>query len=76
MRIGPKTTPKSYLRRLKDDEIKASYALPPKRVLNGDAGDNNEADPGLVRIFVAAEAMLKDAYELCNDTSPGRRITQ
>ncbi|KAH8581461.1 hypothetical protein B0O99DRAFT_696816 [Bisporella sp. PMI_857] len=34
-----------------------------------DAGSENAADPDLVRILVAAEAVLRDAYRLCSDTS-------
>ena len=34
------------------------------------------ADPSLVRILVAAEAMLRDPYKLCSDTSPDREMTQ
>jgi hypothetical protein len=81
----------SHLEGLRDEEIKLSYTLPPKKVLdtygrgesikvNADAG--GRLDPclhlhlDLVRILVAAEAMLRDAYELCSDTSPARKMTQ
>jgi len=42
---------------LKDEEIKSSYKLPPKKELDVDAKD---AD--LVRILAAAKAVLRDAY--------------
>jgi hypothetical protein len=44
----------------KDKEIKTLYALLLKKVLNADTKDDK--DPGLVRILVAAEAVLRDAY--------------
>lgn len=67
----------AHLKGLRDDEIRSSYTLPPKRVLDG-CGDDTDSntDPDLIRILVAAEAMLRDAYELCSDTSPDRRMTQ
>ena len=63
-----------HLTVLKDEEIWGSYKLPPKREL--DTGGENAEDPDLVRILVAAEAMLRDAYRLCSDTSPDRKMTQ
>ena len=33
-------------------------------------------DPDLVRILVAAEGVLQDAYQLCSDSSPDRKMTQ
>ncbi|KAH7346697.1 hypothetical protein BKA65DRAFT_526245 [Rhexocercosporidium sp. MPI-PUGE-AT-0058] len=42
--------------------------------LNADS--ENAEDPNLVRILVAAEAVLRDAYRLCSDTSPDRKMTQ
>ncbi|KAH7147165.1 hypothetical protein B0J13DRAFT_408939, partial [Dactylonectria estremocensis] len=66
-----------HLRGLKDDAIKVSYTLSPKRVLDGDVDENDDAEhPDLVWILNAAEAMLQDAYELCSDTSPGWRMIQ
>jgi Lhr-like helicase len=59
---------------LKDEEIWSSYKLPPKKEL--DAGSENSEDPSLVRILLAAEAVLRDAYRLCSDTSPDRKMTQ
>ncbi|KAH9204426.1 hypothetical protein DL95DRAFT_247775, partial [Leptodontidium sp. 2 PMI_412] len=64
----------SHMITLKDEEIWSSYKLPPKKEL--DAGSGNEEDPNLVRILVAAEAVLRDAYRLCSDTSPDRKMTQ
>ena len=40
------------------------------------AGSKDAEDPSLVRILVAAEAVLRDAYRLCSDTSPDRKMTQ
>jgi len=58
---------------LKDEEIWSSYKLPPKKDLN--KGSKNAEDPQLVRILVAAEAVLRDVYRLCSDTSPDRKMT-
>jgi superfamily II DNA helicase RecQ len=63
-----------HLTVLKDEEIWGSYKLPPKREF--DAGGEEAEDPNLVRILVAAEAVLRDAYRLCSDTSPDRKMTQ
>ena len=60
-----------HLGKLKDEEIKSSYELPPQRVPNTDA-----KDPDLVRIVAAAEAVLRDAYQLCSDTSSDWKMTQ
>jgi hypothetical protein len=51
-----------------------SEKLPPKRELNTGSGENAK-DPTLVRILVAAKAVLRDAYRLCSDTSPDRKMT-
>jgi hypothetical protein len=59
---------------LKDKEIWSSYKLPLKKEL--DAGSENTEDPNLVRILVIAEAVLRDVYRLCSDTSPDRKMTQ
>jgi len=64
----------SHMITLKDEEIWSSYKLPPKKDLN--EGSENAEDPQLVRILVAAEAVLRDAYRLCSDTSPDRKMTQ
>ena len=58
---------------LKDEEIWSSYKLPPKKEL--DAGSEDAEDPSLVRILVIAEAILRDAYRLCSDTSLDRKMT-
>jgi hypothetical protein len=63
----------SHLARLKDEEIWSSYTLPLKKVL--DAGAKNAEDLDLVRILVAAKAVLRDAYWLCSDTSLNRKMT-
>ena len=60
-----------YLARLRDKEIKSSYELPPQRAPNVDT-----KEPNLTRIVAAAEAVLRDAYQLCSDTSPDWKITQ
>jgi hypothetical protein len=66
-----------HLTMLKDEEIWSSYKLPPKKELDAGSEDTKGAkDPNLVRILVAAEAVLRDAYRLCSDTSPDRKITQ
>ncbi|KAM0126310.1 hypothetical protein ACHAO1_010122 [Botrytis cinerea] len=63
-----------HLANLKDEEIGGSYKLPSGRELDGDY--TNAEGPHLVRIFTAAEALLIDAYQLCSDTSPNRKMTQ
>ncbi|KFX88316.1 hypothetical protein V490_07723 [Pseudogymnoascus sp. VKM F-3557] len=45
-----------------------------KKDVNGVA--EGATDPNLVRILAAAEAILRDAYKLCSDTSPDRKMTQ
>ncbi|KAE8443050.1 hypothetical protein EG329_002444 [Mollisiaceae sp. DMI_Dod_QoI] len=57
----------------RDEEIWSSYKLPPKKELA--ASSEDATDPKLVRILVAAKAVLKNAYRLCSDTSPNRKIT-
>ncbi|KFY17364.1 hypothetical protein V492_00725 [Pseudogymnoascus sp. VKM F-4246] len=64
----------SHTATLKDEEIWGLYKLPPKKEVEG--GAEGATDPDLARILAAAEAMLRDAYELCSDTSPGRKMTQ
>jgi superfamily II DNA helicase RecQ len=63
-----------HISNLKGEEIWSSYKLPPKKEL--DSSSENAKDPDLVRILVAAEAMLRDAYRLCSNTSPDRKMTQ
>jgi hypothetical protein len=63
-----------HLTVLKDEEIWGSYKLPPKREF--DTGGEEAKDPNLVRILVAAKAVLRDIYRLYSDTSPDRKITQ
>ena len=57
----------SHLVGLRDAEIKSSYQLPSGK---GDGEDE------LVRICEAAELVLRDAYKLCSDMSPNRKMTQ
>ena len=68
----------THLDGLLDAEIRSSYTLPAS--LEGNArldGSSEEAsDRDLRRILVAAEHTLRDAYRLCNDTSPRRQLTQ
>jgi hypothetical protein len=61
----------SYLALLKDEEIRSSYALLRKKREDADAEDVD-----LVRIIAAAEALFRDVYALCSDTSPDRKMTQ
>lgn len=56
----------THLAGLLDKEVKSSYQLPRP---DGD-------DVELARICKAAESVLRDAYELCDDTSANRRMTQ
>ncbi|KAJ8066707.1 hypothetical protein OCU04_004100 [Sclerotinia nivalis] len=63
-----------HLAHLKDEEIWDSYKLPSKKELDGDCTEAE--DPRLVRILNAAEAMMRDAYQLCSDASPDRKMTQ
>jgi hypothetical protein len=51
---------------LKDEEIWSLYKLPPKKELN--ISSKNTKDLNLVRILVAAKAVLRDAYQLYSDT--------
>ena len=63
-----------HMTTLKDEEIWSSCKLPPKKALN--EGSEDAKDPSLVQILVAAEAVLRDVYRLCRDTSPDRKMTQ
>ena len=69
----------SHLVGVRDAEIKSSYQLP--KVCVGRRGRADEEgmkgeDERLVRICNAADLMLQDAYLLCSDTSPDRKMTQ
>jgi hypothetical protein len=57
---------------LKDEEIWGSYKLPLKREFN--TGGKEAKDPNLVRILVAAKAVLRDIYRLYSNTSPDRKM--
>ncbi|KFY67928.1 hypothetical protein V496_01336 [Pseudogymnoascus sp. VKM F-4515 (FW-2607)] len=61
-------------RPLKHEEIWCLYKLLPKKEVDG--GAEGATDPNLVRILAAAKAMLRDAYNLCSDTSLDRKMTQ
>jgi hypothetical protein len=63
----------SHTATLKDEEIWSSYKLLPKKEVDG--GAEGATDPNLVRILAAAEAMLRDAYKLCSDTSLDQKMT-
>ncbi|KFY96556.1 hypothetical protein V500_02410 [Pseudogymnoascus sp. VKM F-4518 (FW-2643)] len=52
----------------RDEEIWYSYKLLLKKEVDG--GAEGAIDPNLVCILAAAEAMLRDAYKLCSDSSP------
>jgi hypothetical protein len=59
-----------HLAKLKDEEIKSSYELPPKKEL-----EENAKDADLVGIVAAAEAVLRYAYQLCSNISLERKMT-
>ena len=61
----------SHLEDLGDEEIKSSYTLPRQK----EPGSDDE-DASLITILAAAEAVFRDAYELCSDSSPNRKMTQ
>ncbi|KAH7186571.1 hypothetical protein BKA60DRAFT_474227, partial [Fusarium oxysporum] len=63
----------THLRGLRDTEILSSYALP-RSIDPLDDGICTATD--LRRILAAAEGMLRDAYRLCSDKSPERKMTQ
>ncbi|RKK48645.1 hypothetical protein BFJ69_g18122, partial [Fusarium oxysporum] len=52
----------------------SSYALP--RSGDDDDGGAGDTDIDLKRILAAAESTLRDAYKLCSDKSPDRKMTQ
>jgi hypothetical protein len=58
----------SHTAGLKDDQL--------PRAATAGAGGDGGADAELVRIIQAAESVLRDAYALCSNTSPSRRMTQ
>ncbi|KAJ3457895.1 hypothetical protein MRS44_012004 [Fusarium solani] len=64
------------MRGLRDAEIQSSYSLPPKKLPGGDCGGEGEDNSDLIRILVAAETVLRDAYKLCSDKSLERKMTQ
>lgn len=69
----------SHLAGVLDAEIKSSYQLPEVCIRRrGQAAEEDigRGDKRLVRICNAAELMLQDAYLLCSDTSPHRKMTQ
>ena len=69
----------SHLLGVLNAEIRSSYQLPKVCVGRRDqaaAEDMKGEDGWLVRICNAAELMLQDAYLLCSDTSPNRKMTQ
>jgi hypothetical protein len=79
----------THLQGLRDTEIMSSYALPRSGDDDGDGGgdggddDDGEEEGGAVdtdvdlgRILAAVESTLRDAYKLCSDKSPDRKMTQ
>ncbi|KAJ4176250.1 hypothetical protein NW767_015506 [Fusarium falciforme] len=66
----------AHMRGLRDAEIQSSYSLPPKKLLDRDGGGEGGDNSDLIRILVAAEAVLRDAYKLCSDKSLERKMTQ
>ncbi|KAJ3453736.1 hypothetical protein MRS44_018368 [Fusarium solani] len=66
----------AHMRGLRDAEIQSSYSLPPKKLPGGDCGGEGEDNSDLIRILVAAETVLRDAYKLCSDKSLERKMTQ
>ncbi len=56
-----------HLAGLRDAEIKSSYQLPNRK---------GDGEGQLLRICEAAELVLRDAYKLCSDMSPDRKMTQ
>jgi hypothetical protein len=60
-----------HLKDLEDAEIYSSYKLPSDRELE----EGGVGDPVLARIIGATKSLLQEAYELCSDTSPDRKMT-
>ena len=65
----------SHLAGLRDTEIQSSYRLPSKQQ-DSNNEENQEIEEDLARLLVGAESLLRDAYDLCDDYSPKRKITQ
>ena len=69
----------SHLAGLSDKEVKSSYRLPNKGtagVCSSGGVDDDNVECNLLRIDSAAVSVLQDAYKLCSDTSPERKMTQ
>ena len=60
-----------HLNGLLDEEIHDSYKVPSDRELESDKFD----DPVLAHIIAATRSLLREAYELCRDTLPDRKMT-
>jgi len=60
-----------HLKDLKDSEIRSAIKLPSAKEL----GKDSFGDPILARIINATKSLLQDAYELCSDASPDRKMT-
>lgn len=61
----------NHLAGLMDDEVKGSYRIPPR-----ESGDTDFDTAAILQITSAADEVLRDAYALCSDTSPHRKMTQ
>jgi hypothetical protein len=61
----------AYLAGLQDSQIKSAYKLPSK-----DPAKATDNDRDLARILAAMQALLDQAYQLCNSTSPDCKMTQ
>jgi hypothetical protein len=77
----------SHLEGLTDTEIKGSYTLPLPRETETElelepgsasaaAANDEDDEAGLITILAAVEAVFRDAYKLCSDSSPDRKMTQ
>jgi len=60
--------PLSHIAKLRDEEIRGSYKLPPKKELDWNA--QGAVDPDLTRILVAAEGVLREMPTSCVVTAP------
>jgi orsellinic acid/F9775 biosynthesis protein OrsD/helicase-like protein/RAD3-like DEAD/DEAH box helicase len=56
---------------LPDSEIRSSYKLPRPQEL----ADPSSGDAVLIRILNTTRSFLQEAYKLCDDTSPERKLT-
>jgi hypothetical protein len=65
----------SHLAGLRDTEIQRSYQLPSKQP-DPNNEENQEEEEDLARLLVGAESLLREAYDLCDDYSPLRKMTQ